>query len=102
MKLKQTLLEFGLAALLNGCDNQNISHFTFGGKIINIDSSEEYLGVALENEETNSVAYAKIKRNEITEDFRNKLARGRLRLQDCDMSVDQDGNYKLENCSFYW
>lgn len=106
MKLTQKLLGFGLIAALSGCDNDPISHFTFGGKIIDIGSSEEYLGVALENEETNSVAYAKIRRNEISGDFRNKLARGRLRFQDCDAEITTKDNYgttfyHLENCRFY-
>lgn len=106
MSLKQKILGFGLAALLNGCDNSKISHFTYGGKVLDVDSSEEYLGVALENEKTNSVAYAEIRRNEVTEDFRNKLARGRLRLQDCDAEITNKDNYgttfyTLKNCRFY-
>lgn len=105
MNIKQKLMGFGLAALLNSCDNSNISHFTYGGKVLDIDSSEEYLGVALENEKTNSVAYAEIRRNEITEDFRNKLERGTLRLQDCDAEITtKDGEttfYHLKNCRFY-
>lgn len=106
MNLKQKLLGFGLAALLNGCDNSKISHFTYGGNVLDIDSSEEYLGVALENEATHSVAYAEIRRNEITEDFRRRLATGKLRLQDCDAEITTKDNYgttfyHLENCRFY-
>lgn len=107
MSLKQKLLGFGLIAALSGCDNSNISHFTFGGKIIDIDGTNNSIGVVLENEAINSVAYVKIMRNEMPRGLIDRIDTGRLRVQDCDAEITTQDNYgtkffHLKNCRFYW
>lgn len=104
MKLKQTLLGFGLATLLGSCEDK-LNHYTYGGKIACVDNSPETTGVCMENEATGSVGYLVIENERITQDLKDRLEVGRkLRVQDCEVEfkkIKDKTIYLIKNCRFY-
>lgn len=105
MKLKQTLLGLGLAAVLGGCDNR-LSHYSYSGTIFCRESFPTMTGVCIANEKTGSEAYLLINNERMPNDLWERLRYGRmLKVQDCDAEITttEQGTtiYHLENCRFY-
>lgn len=91
MKLKQKLLGFGLAALLNGgCKDGN--HFDYNGTITNIRYySYGARDVNLYNESSGRAAFVEFKQREIPDYLMYHFeVENTLKLTDCDYNLKYD------------